>query len=91
MRSLLWTIYALSAGCLGDEAYGFRIIDAAQLILVIEVVDRAVMLDLQSFRQVHDPCSQNFGEQFRIKGANGSQCTRKCSRHGSVATFNLPT
>src|SRR6202043_1362911 len=34
------------AGCLGDEAYGFRIIDAAQLVLVIEVLDRAAMLDM---------------------------------------------
>src|SRR5580704_10555405 len=34
------------AGCLGDEAYGFGIIDAAQLVLVIEVLDRAAMLDM---------------------------------------------
>jgi hypothetical protein len=31
------------AGCLGDEAYGFRIIDAAQLVLVIEVLDRTAV------------------------------------------------
>src|SRR5215472_10048109 len=33
------------AGCLGDEVFGFRIIDAAQLILIVEVLDRAAMLD----------------------------------------------
>jgi hypothetical protein len=29
--------HPVGVGCLGDEAYGFRIIDAAQLILVIEL------------------------------------------------------
>jgi len=36
--------YPTGAGCLGDEAFGFRIIDAAQLILIVEVLDRAAML-----------------------------------------------
>jgi hypothetical protein len=37
--------HPVGAGCLGDEAFGFRIIDAAQLVLVIEVLDLAAMLD----------------------------------------------
>ena len=37
--------HPIGAGHLRDEALGFGIIDAAQFVLVVEVLDRAAMLD----------------------------------------------
>src|SRR6202048_4385402 len=71
------------AGCLGDEAYGFRIINAAQLVLVIEVLDRAAMLDMsQPFTVEREatrdrPCIMN---QHDMRFRNASRLRRSGRR-----------
>jgi hypothetical protein len=60
--------HPVGAGCLGDEAFGFPIIDAAQLVFVIEVLDRTAMLNKSQAFTVEREATRDRPSIMRARG-----------------------